>query len=167
MLIIPLIIPDGTCSAFRGVGPRNFADLYCIRKLGIRTVLSLETGCFEFLHGQYNQEVINSIELSMAPIQLHLSNVLRPTFKQIDTALRVLGSPRLCPVFFHCLQGKDRTGIIGAAYRIKYCGWTVDAAINEMLAFGFHSWCYAHWVRQLREWAKRRDESFREPHLAV
>lgn len=42
-------------------------------------------------------------------------------------------------VEFHCAEGHDRTGLVGAYLRIKYDGWSADDAINEMRQMG-HDW---------------------------
>jgi hypothetical protein len=47
--------------------------------------------------------------------------------------------PAAQPVFFHCRHGKDRTGTMAALYRIEVDGWTNEEAIEEMLAFGYHT----------------------------
>ncbi len=42
------------------------------------------------------------------------------------------------PIFVHCKNGWDRTGLVVGAYRVWVCGWTKDRAETEMLARGFH-----------------------------
>jgi tyrosine-protein phosphatase SIW14 len=45
-------------------------------------------------------------------------------------------SPR--PVFVHCRQGRDRTGLEVAVYRIVEDDWSREAALNELYAHGYH-----------------------------
>lgn len=40
-------------------------------------------------------------------------------------------------IFVHCRLGDDRTGMAVAAYRMAEEGWSADAAMKEMQAFGF------------------------------
>lgn len=42
-----------------------------------------------------------------------------------------------CPTFFHCLEGKDRTGFLAALYKCSYMGWTYDRAMEEAKSLGF------------------------------
>jgi uncharacterized protein (TIGR01244 family) len=42
------------------------------------------------------------------------------------------------PVFIHCRQGRDRTGLDVAVYRIVYQGWTRDAALKDLYDHGYH-----------------------------
>jgi hypothetical protein len=51
----------------------------------------------------------------------------------------VLTDARSGGVMFHCSGGHDRTGIVAAFIRIKYEGWSVDQAIDEMRRYG-HNW---------------------------
>ncbi len=39
-------------------------------------------------------------------------------------------------VLFHCEHGRDRTGFMGAAYRIVMQDWAVQDAIDEIASFG-------------------------------
>jgi hypothetical protein len=41
-------------------------------------------------------------------------------------------------IFVHCRYGDDRTGMMIAAYRIAFEGWTAKEARKEMEQFGFH-----------------------------
>jgi protein-tyrosine phosphatase len=56
----------------------------------------------------------------------------------------------------HCRRGKDRTGYAIAAYRIIVQGWEIDAAYEEMLAYGHASMLYFYWKSTLEELAGRR-----------
>ena len=42
------------------------------------------------------------------------------------------------PVFVHCRQGRDRTGLAVAVYRIVAEGWDRDEAIRELYAHGYN-----------------------------
>lgn len=41
------------------------------------------------------------------------------------------------PTFVHCLEGKDRTGMVVAMYRCQYMGWSCEDAIAEAKSLGF------------------------------
>jgi protein tyrosine/serine phosphatase len=42
------------------------------------------------------------------------------------------------PVFVHCKEGRDRTGLEVAMYRILVQGWTREAAVEELRAHGYN-----------------------------
>jgi tyrosine-protein phosphatase SIW14 len=46
-------------------------------------------------------------------------------------------------VLVHCSHGHDRTGLVIGLYRVMSCGWTKEAAYEEMLQRGFHPELYA------------------------
>jgi uncharacterized protein (TIGR01244 family) len=43
------------------------------------------------------------------------------------------------PIFVHCHAGRDRTGLVVAAYRILLQQWTTEAAEKELYSYG-HYW---------------------------
>jgi hypothetical protein len=42
--------------------------------------------------------------------------------------------------YFHCMQGRDRTGTMALAYRVRMQGWSFNKAYAEMKQFGFHTY---------------------------
>lgn len=54
--------------------------------------------------------------------------------------LQILIDPKRTPALVHCQHGADRTGAMGAIYRVVVEGWSKDEAIREMTqgGFGFH-----------------------------
>jgi tyrosine-protein phosphatase SIW14 len=73
---------------------------------------------------------------------------------QFETILNILRNPDNLPLFVHCRQGHDRTGVICAAYRVKVQGWTLEEAEEEMQAYGFNDL----WIplkKSLREFVEK------------
>ncbi len=52
--------------------------------------------------------------------------------------LKIATNPEHQPVFVHCAQGKDRTGMMIATYRIVIENWSKQRALAELEAYGFH-----------------------------
>lgn len=73
----------------------------------------------------------------------------------------IVSDPSNRPVLFHCWHGADRTGVMGALYRVVVQGWTKEAAIEEMVngGYGFHSiWFHLPgWIRDLDVDALKED----------
>ena len=44
------------------------------------------------------------------------------------------------PVLVHCAEGRDRTGVCVAAYRMAEQGWSLADARREMQAYGAMPW---------------------------
>ena len=51
--------------------------------------------------------------------------------------MKIVTNTNNLPVFVHCQRGADRTGMVCAMYRVVVCGWTKDAAVQEMKEGGF------------------------------
>jgi protein tyrosine/serine phosphatase len=66
--------------------------------------------------------------------------------------LRIATDPSRTPVFVHCKNGADRSGVLCAMYRIVVQGWTKDEAIDEMTrnGMGYHNLYYGllEYIRQ-------------------
>lgn len=59
----------------------------------------------------------------------------RATPDQMADAADLLADADRQPVFFHCVAGHHRTGLVHAAYRIRHEGWSAEAAWQEMARF--------------------------------
>ena len=99
-----------------------------LAKAGVKTVLSLRERVDE-------EERREAARLGMKVENVPILGFLMPTFSQVDRALAVLNDPAKRPVAVHCRHGKDRTGVVVAAYRVKK-GLPVKQAAAEAKSFG-------------------------------
>jgi arylsulfatase A-like enzyme/protein tyrosine/serine phosphatase len=76
-------------------------------------------------------------ELGLRVLHLPLSPLETPNRESILRFLDITTDPSAKPVFFHCLQGEDRTGVMAAVYRMQVQGWSEEMALAEMKEFGF------------------------------
>jgi hypothetical protein len=53
-------------------------------------------------------------------------------FDPIERAAAVIADPSCQPVYFHCHHGVNRASMVHMAYRMLYCGWTLDEATAEI-----------------------------------
>jgi hypothetical protein len=58
-------------------------------------------------------------------------------FDDLEAAAAVVASPANRPVFFHCKRGVYRSNLVHAVYRMKFCGWELEQAFDELRAVGF------------------------------
>lgn len=139
-----MIVVDqiGVAKLFRGPRPSQ-EDL-----TNVKFDINLEVGWFEFFHGHERQEQDWCMALNVTYFHKPLSDFTVPSrlavLSVIDQARYWLFKGQ--NVLIHCLHGEDRTGICIAAYRIKYQGWTVDRAREEMFSLGFHKFPYEPWA---------------------
>lgn len=99
------------------------------KREGIRTIIDLRAG-------HSDAKLVEGLGLNLVEIPLRASEFSE---EEIIGALRAIQeSPK--PVLVHCQHGSDRTGVVSAAYRVLYHGWTKEEAIAELKegGFGFH-----------------------------
>jgi protein tyrosine/serine phosphatase len=123
--------------------PKGFTEL---ERHGIRTVLNLRE-----YHKDTKKAAHTKLHLVAYPVSA--SDI---TETDIVNCLRIIStSPK--PVLVHCWHGSNRTGIIVAAYRIVYQGWSVEQAEKELrdATYGFREYWYKDLVTLLRntDWA--------------
>ncbi len=133
---------------YRGPRPDSMQELELI---GVKTIISLEEGWFEFFHNKLGREAKQACVAGIGFIHIPLSSFCSPTQKQVGAIMSSISFNRsFGAVYVHCLHGVDRTGFICAAYRVLRQGWTVDDAVQEWKADGFHKNWYFTWERAFR-----------------
>lgn len=72
-------------------------------------------------------------------IKRYRVNAWRMDEEDVLQALRLIQSYEK-PLLLHCLHGSDRTGVIVAAYRMVFEGWTKERALAEFQnpKYGYH-----------------------------
>jgi tyrosine-protein phosphatase SIW14 len=123
-----------TPTLYRGAQP-DAAGFATLKGMGVKTVIS-----FRSYHSEKKDVEAAGMTAVQIPVQADVFGSTPPTDEQLklffDTALDV----RNHPVYFHCAHGKDRTGTLGAIWRVEIDGWTNAEAVEEMQAFGYHDY---------------------------
>jgi hypothetical protein len=118
-----------TPNLYRGSAP-NREGIVTLKSMGIKTVVNLR-----HYHGKTEERRCREAGLGYVRIVLESSDA--PKDEAVRLFLRTVTDPSLQPIYFHCWRGKDRTGAMGAVYRMTVDGWPLEAAQEEMQAFGF------------------------------
>lgn len=142
MMVSPVVL--------RGAQPDEDA-LQMLQKAGVRLVVSLRhhsknssstQSSYSFFRRHTDddeideeQEICNRIGLRF--LNISLDGINSPNFADIDRFVEIFADEGNLPVYVHCLHGRERTGFMLAAYRVKIQGWTADEAYREMLQQGF------------------------------
>ncbi|MBT3279579.1 MAG: hypothetical protein HN909_02930 [Phycisphaerales bacterium] len=114
---------------YRGAQPDQ-AGYDDLRALGIRTIACLRVSDDHCETPQF-----------MAFRTHHISfKHTHPEDEDVRKWLAILKDKTSRPIYVHCRQGVDRTGMMVAIYRIVVQDWTVEAAIEEMKTRGFNKW---------------------------
>jgi protein tyrosine phosphatase (PTP) superfamily phosphohydrolase (DUF442 family) len=113
-------------------GEPSEEGLRLLRDRGYRTIVSFLTSPAEsaFI-------VQSGMQYVHIPMRSGPFSAQPPTDDQVRQFLSIVSDSSRYPVFIHCHAGKDRTGAMTAIYRMEVCGWTTDAALEEMKALGF------------------------------
>ena len=138
---------------YRGAQP-TFNDLVSLSMLGIKTIINLRDfhsiNDSELQKQKYAAQLlgINLINIPMRPD-------IPPNTKQISLFFSIINNQNNLPVFVHCAQGKDRTGIMTALYRINKYGWNFEQAYSEMRKKGYHHVLYPRQKSFLAQYTKQ------------
>jgi len=131
-----------------------------LREMGVKTVVSLRS-----MHS--DRELLDGT--GMQYVRIHCE-AWDPDSDEYAEFLKVALAPANQPVFVHCMQGVDRTGVAVASYRMVEQGWTADAAIAELDRFG-HNEVFTKVKRFLRKLdppaLRRRAAAMTEPTVEV
>lgn len=120
---------------FRGGQPETEADYDYLQALGIKTIVNFRTGSSVEKERKLAQG--RGITFIHAPISGIKTILLPPKKSVVARAMSALTDPALQPIFFHCHKGKDRSGYIGALYRVLVQNWVPRKAADEMYRMGF------------------------------
>jgi protein tyrosine/serine phosphatase len=121
---------------FRGAQPtaQGLAEL---KKLGVTTIVDLRGN-----RGPVSREREQAESLGMRFIDIPVNGWSPPSNAQVAEFLKLFQQDPTQKVFVHCYYGRDRTGVMVAAYRMTQQNWTVDQAVAEMDSFGFRYYLY-------------------------
>jgi len=125
---------------YRGADPAPGEGYRSLAQLGIRTILNLSRG--------RDHEAVKPYGISEVYMPVDF-------FRDVDEGevrriLMVISDASLYPIFVHCAQGRDRTGIVIACHRINR-GWSTKDAIDEMWSCGFH-FVWSHFLDFVRDY---------------
>ena len=116
-----------TTNLYRGAQPTT-EGMTELKAMGVKTVFNLRS-----FHSDH--PLVSSGEMKLA--RLHMKP-WHAEDEDVVAFLKIVRNTNNLPVFVHCQRGADRTGTVCAMYRIVICGWTKEAAIQEMKEGGFH-----------------------------
>jgi tyrosine-protein phosphatase SIW14 len=121
---------------FRGAQPsaKGLAEL---KKLGVTTIVDLRGN-----RGPVTREREQAESLGMRFIDIPVNGWSPPSNAQVAEFLKLFQQDPTQKIFVHCYYGRDRTGVMVAAYRMTQQNWTVDQAVAEMNSFGFRYYLY-------------------------
>ena len=132
--------------------PQGLVEL---KKLGVTTIVDLRGN-----RGPVARERAQAESLGMRFIDIPVSGWSPPGNAQVAEFLRLFQQDPTQKIFVHCYFGRDRTGVMVAAYRMAQQNWTADQAVEEMYSFGFHY----HWYPAMKSYVRKFPATFAGDH---
>lgn len=148
-----------TDTIYRG-GQPDAADLARMRALGVDTIINLRREN----RGERRREKRTAEALGIRVLEFPFYGVFGADDEFLGEILRQTTDPENGSVYVHCKNGRDRTSLVIALYRVLYQGWDADEAWNyEVLAFGHQP---TRFYRQIgRTFRRTIDELEAQPGL--
>lgn len=112
--------------------PEGFTKL---EQMGVRSVLNLR---------EYRRDTPKAAHTGLHIMEYPMA-ASKATAADVEACLRLIQeAPK--PVLVHCWHGSNRTGIIVAAYRIVFQGWSIEAAEADLKdeAYGYSEFWYGN-----------------------
>jgi protein tyrosine phosphatase (PTP) superfamily phosphohydrolase (DUF442 family) len=117
---------------YRGAFQFPFPMRRIIRNYGIKTILAVRQKS-----SPGEPELAQELGLNYHVVPI--TRASQATDDQLDAAAAILADAKNYPVYLHCHGGRDRTNMAVAAYRIRYCGWTLEQTVAELGPWGLDS----------------------------
>ena len=132
---------------YRGALPEK-EGYETLKKLGIKTVIDMR------VNGNEKAEV-EAVGMKSIRIPIWMTRTSLQT--KTEQVVALMADPANQPVYVHCRYGRDRTGIVVAAYRMKHQGWSLADAETDMEFFGFNE-IWVNLRRFIQQYGKQMEE---------
>lgn len=119
---------------WRGARPTE-KGIDTLKAMGCKTIVNFEND-----KKVVAQEKAWAEARGIAFVSIPLSVVTPPKLEHVNRFLEIANDPAARPLYFHCMQGRDRTGTAAFAYRISHDRWSYDQAYAEMKSYKFHTY---------------------------
>jgi len=137
-------------TVLRGGQPDEEA-LSALQKAGVKLIVNLRhhskaspvaPSAYSFFRRHSDDDEIDEEKeiaerLGLRFLNISLDGINAPGFADIDRFVQLFDDAENVPMYVHCLHGRERTGFMLAAYRIKVELWTADQSYREMVQQGF------------------------------
>lgn len=114
-----------------------------------KSILNLETDFIDLIFNSANREFTSCFVTGVHYYDMAFSGYLPPSVDDLRIAASVIAKADK-PIYVHCRHGRERTGIVIAAYRILYEKWPFEKAYQEWIDMGCHWPFYLLWKKALR-----------------
>lgn len=129
---------------FRGARPTE-KGIQSLKEKGVDLIINLENGK-KVVEKERALAEKYGIRFKSVPMGIFIP----PKLAKVDDFLATVQDTSNGKVYFHCMQGRDRTGTMAFAYRTKIQKWDTKRAYAEMKSYKFHTYllglnAFVHW----------------------
>lgn len=97
-----------------------------LKACGVKTVVNLRGD-----GGASKKEELAAKEIGLDYYNIPMGYA-DPNLAKVSSVLDIMRDPAKQPVYLHCMQGADRTGMMVGIHRVLSDGWQFDRAYSEM-----------------------------------
>ncbi|HBN08893.1 MAG TPA: hypothetical protein DD435_09675 [Cyanobacteria bacterium UBA8530] len=132
---------------FRGARPTE-KGIEKLAKMGVKLIVCLENSA-----SVVRQEEAWAKKHGLRFASIPFGIILPPSRAGVDKFLALANDPQNRPMYFHCMQGRDRTGCMAFAYRVSQHAWCYTKAYAEMVKYKFHTYLFGlrHFLKEYAE----------------
>jgi protein tyrosine phosphatase (PTP) superfamily phosphohydrolase (DUF442 family) len=134
---------------YRGGRPDR-EDVAALRDLGVKTIVDLERTLFDPEPSFVATERARAAESGIRFVHVPMHPIGAPAVRDVERVLALFADPSNRPLYVHCNRGSDRTGIVVAACRMRFDGWTVRQAREELKRYGHRTFLLFWWKNRLK-----------------
>lgn len=119
---------------YRGAWLQDWPMRRIVREHGIKTVVALAHPEEDpWVESEKRMGAELGFRFVHVPIVDDRSNPARKLlFERLEMAAAEIARPENQPVFFHCHHGINRASMAQMAYRMLYCGWSLEESEDEI-----------------------------------
>lgn len=140
------IVDDGI---WRSAQP-SVESIAIMKKHGLKTVINLRGSEENHL---WESRISDSLGIQYFHLSMDGRDV--PDTADLNNILRIIENKQNQPVMYHCLGGKDRTGIVTAIYRLKNSDISFEEVHKEMLMYGYNEEEFPQLVEFVKNYRKK------------
>ncbi|MBT8379113.1 MAG: tyrosine-protein phosphatase [Ignavibacteria bacterium] len=140
------IVDDGI---WRSAQPST-ESIAVMKKHGLKTIINLRGSEENHL---WESRISDSLGIQY--FYIPMDGREDPDTADLNEILKIIEDERNQPVMYHCLGGKDRTGIVTAVYRLKNSEVEFEEVHKEMLMYGYNEEEFPHLAEFVKNWREK------------
>jgi len=132
----------------------SIESIAAMKKHGLKTIINLRGSEENHL---WESRICDSLGIQYFHLPMDGREV--PDTADLNDILRIIENQQNQPIMYHCLGGKDRTGIVTAIYRLKNSDIDFEEVHKEMLMYGYNEEEFPHLTEFAKTWQEKYSQN--------